>query len=287
MAHDLLLESARVVPFCKVWGRPVFPLSADLRGVQFCPKRIRRAASRARKKITFLEDGGFQGSAWGWQFTSHAAVETTPGKTGSHSVGIHTESGDYARFLVLEPDVGKTYTLSGWMRTNNIIATETGAGAYFAASQFEFQGRPTQFSVDGKQIPEERFGNFVGSTDWQRFSHSFLCLPTTDWFEVVVGMYRSAGDAWFSDLTFVEGDQPAELRDVVDYWQAAQWAHADGLRSQGRTEACRRHPSRQSTCARRRLRPASIGTRLERDLSRRFLSAEQLADPRAIQSHAF
>ncbi|MGB8478931.1 MAG: hypothetical protein WCE63_08825 [Acidobacteriaceae bacterium] len=251
------------------------------------PEAVRKAASQAGKKITLLHDGGFEGSAWGWQFTRHAAVETTPGKTGSHSVGVHTDSGDYARFLVLEPEVGKTYTLSGWMRTNDIVAEEPGAGAYFAASQFEFQGRPTQFSVDGKQIPEERCGNLSGSTEWQRFSHSFLCLPSTDWFEIVVGIYRGSGSAWFSDLTFVEGDQPADLSDVVDYWQAAQWAHVDGLRLQRRTRSAAailrdNFPVRGA---------ASDPTDMARSLSEThqvtFLSAEQLADARQFNRSAF
>ncbi|MGB6934696.1 MAG: hypothetical protein WBD91_18110 [Acidobacteriaceae bacterium] len=251
------------------------------------PEAIRQAANRAGKKITFLNDGGFRSSAWGWQFTSHAAVEETPGKTGTHSVGIHTGSGDYARFLVLEPEVGKTYTLSGWMRTKNIVAEESGAGAYFAASQFEFQGRPTQYSVDGKQIPEERYGNLTGSTDWQRFSHSFLCLPTTDWFEIVVGVYRASGSAWFSDLTFVDGDQPAHFHDVVEYWQAAQWAHADGLRAQGRSRpvaAILRDnlPVRGAASDPRELARGLSGTH-----SIEFLSAEQLADPRQFNREHF
>ena len=251
------------------------------------PEAVRQAASEAGKKITLLHDGGFEGSAWGWQFTTHAAVETTQGKSSSKSVGIHTESGDYARFLVLEPEVGKTYTLSGWVRTKNVIAREESAGAYIAASQFEFQGRPTQFSVDGKQIPEERFGNYTGSLEWQRISHSFLCLPSTDWFEIVVGVYRSSGSAWFSDLTFVEGDQPANFSDVVDYWQAAQWAHADGLRSQGR-----RRPAAAILRDNLPVRgmasdPREMSRGLSQTHSVEFLSAEQLADSRHFNRTAF
>ena len=242
------------------------------------PEAIRQAAQRVGKKITFLNDGGFQGSAWGWQFTRHAAVEATPGKSGSHSVGIHTHSGDYARFLVLEPEVGKTYTLSGWVRTNDIVAEEPGAGAYFAASQFEFQGRPTQFSVDGKQIPEERFANLTGTADWQRFSHSFLCLPTTDWFEVVLGVYRASGSAWFSDLTFVEGDRPADFSDVVDYWQAAQWAHADGLKLQGRTHLAAAILRDNLQVRGAASNPNSLARGLSETHSVEFLTAKQLAD---------
>ncbi|MEO6923142.1 MAG: hypothetical protein ABI142_04900, partial [Bryocella sp.] len=194
----------------------------------------RESADRAGKKITLLNDGGFQGSAWDWQFTSGAVVANAPGRSGRRAVSIETASGDYARFLVLGPEAGKSYTLSGWVKTQDIVQQEEKAGAYCAASQFEFQGRPTEFSVDGKQLPEQRYGNFTGSADWQRFSQSFKCMATTTWFEVVVGIYRASGRAWFSDLTFVEGDQPAALEEVVDFWQAAQWGHEHLLKSAGR-----------------------------------------------------
>lgn len=191
----------------------------------------RESAGRAGKKITLLNDGGFQNSAWGWQFTGGAVITDAPGRSGQRAVGIETNSGDYARFLVLGPEEGKTYTLSGWVKTQNIVQQEEKAGAYCAASQFEFQGRPTEFSVDGKQLPEQRYGNFTASGDWQRFAQTFKCMATTTWFEVVVGIYRASGRAWFSDLTFVEGDQPVPMEEVVDFWQAAQWAHEDLLKS--------------------------------------------------------
>ena len=72
------------------------------------PEAVRQAANHAGKKITLFNDGGFEGSAWGWQFTRNAAIESTPGKSGHYSLAIHAESGDYARFLVLGPEVGKT-----------------------------------------------------------------------------------------------------------------------------------------------------------------------------------
>ncbi len=189
------------------------------------------AATRAGKKITLLHDGGFQSSTWDWQFTNGAKVVSSPGRSGRRSVGVDTKSGDYARFLVLGPEEGKTYTLSGWVKIDQITKEEEKAGAYFAASQYEFQGRPTEFTVDGKQLPEQRYGNLTGTADWRRFSQSFQCLATTTWFEVVVGIYRASGRAWFTDLTFVEGDEPVSLEEVVDFWQAAQWAHEDLLKA--------------------------------------------------------
>ncbi len=198
------------------------------------PQALQRIAAQRDKKISLLEDGGFTGSAWGWQLTGGASVQRTGGPRSLGTVYVHTDSGDYARFLVLGPVAGKTYTLTGWVRTDAVAAQESGAGAYFAASQFEFQGRPTEFTVDGKQATEIRYGNFTGTGRWQRFSQSVKCLPTTAWFEVVVGIYRASGDAWFSGLTFVEGGQLAELEETIGPRDAAEWAHRDMLRRSGR-----------------------------------------------------
>lgn len=199
------------------------------------PDSVQQALSRVGKKVTLLSDGAFQGAAWGWQFTEGAKIVSAARRTGHRSVLVNAQSGDYARFLVLGPEAGKTYTISGWVKTQDVAQQEENAGAYFAASQFEFQGRPTEFTVDGKQLPEKRYGNFTGTAGWQRFTQSFRCLETTTWFEVVVGVYRASGQAWFTDLTFVEGEQAAEFDDVLDVWRAAEWAHEDLLKSSERT----------------------------------------------------
>ncbi|MDR3739692.1 MAG: hypothetical protein P4L40_11825 [Terracidiphilus sp.] len=198
---------------------------------------VRESLARAGKTVTLLEDGGFEKSAWGWQFTDGAKMEAAGRQAGHGAVHVETGSGDYARFLVLQPEIGKTYTLAGWMRTEDVKAQDKGAGAYFAAVQYEFQGRPTEYTVDGKQIPEKHFGNYTGTHGWQRFSQSFTCLPGTAWFEVVLGIYRGSGKAWFADLTFVEGDKAVAFEDTVDYWRALEWAHREALEKSGRTRA--------------------------------------------------
>ncbi len=198
---------------------------------------VRESMARAGKTVTLLDDGGFAKTAWGWQFTDGAKIAAEGRAAGRGAVHVETESGDYARFLVLQPEIGKSYTLSGWVRTEDVKAQDDGAGAYFAAVQYEFQGRPTEYTVDGRQIPEKHFGNYTGTHGWQRFSQTFTCLPGTTWFEVVVGIYRGSGQAWFADLTFVEGDKAVALEDAVDYWQALEWAHREALEKSGRTRA--------------------------------------------------
>ena len=251
------------------------------------PASIRDSVSRAGKKITLLEDGAFQGSAWGWQFTDGAALAGISRREGRRSVEVRTQSGDYARFLVLGPEIGKTYTLSGWVKTEGIVAEEEAAGAYFTASQFEFQGRPTEYTVDGKQIPEKRFGNITGTTGWQRFSQSFTCLPGTTWFEVVAGIYRASGSAWFTELSFVEGDVAVEFDATVDYWRALEWAHKDALDSAAHTRPAAAILRDQLPVRGAAADPAQLAKILSEIYDVAFLTADQLADPKRLNRAAF
>ena len=252
------------------------------------PEVLQRAARERAKKISLLEDGGFTGSAWGWQFTGGATVVERSGPAGRGAVDVHTRSGDYARFLVLGPVVGRTYTLTGWIRTQGIVAGEAGGGAYFAASQFEFQGRPTEFTVDGKQATEIRYGNYAGSGEWRRFSQSVKCLPTTAWFEVVVGIYRASGQAWFSGLTFVEGTEGAELDETLSSREAALLAHQRSL------QRGRRLRPRAAILEERGLPVKGIATdprRLAELLApthdTAIVSAAQIADPAQLNREHF
>ncbi|HUD14726.1 MAG TPA: twin-arginine translocation signal domain-containing protein [Terracidiphilus sp.] len=255
------------------------------------PHAARGSAERAGKSITLLNDGGFRGSAWGWQLTTGARIVAPSRRRGNRAIEVETSSGDYARFLVLGPEVGRKYTLSGWVRTQDLREGEEQAGAYFTASQFEFQGRPTEFTIDGKQPPEKRFGNFTGSMDWKRFSQTFTCLPTTTWFEIVVGIYRAAGTAWFTELTFVAGEQPADLDDTVDVWQALEWAHQDSMRD---AAELRKRNGVDAAIFRDRIPvrgTASTPEQLARILSERyattFVTADEMADAARFNSKQF
>jgi hypothetical protein len=251
------------------------------------PESVRQSLARAGKQVTLLEDGAFEGSAWGWQFTDGAKVVGASRRAGGRSAQIETQSGDYARFLVLGPEIGKTYTLSGWVKTEGIAQEEEAAGAYFTASQFEFQGRPTEFTVDGKQLPEKRFGNYTGSSEWRRFSQSFTCLPGTSWFEVVVGIYRASGKAWFTDLTFVEGDAAAEFSEVVDWWQALEQAHADALVSGARVRPTAAILRDQLPVRGAAVDPAQLAKLLGASYEVSFLTASEMADEKRLNRAAF
>jgi hypothetical protein len=256
-------------------------------GFAFLGPAITDAAGRRGKRINLLEDGAFSNGAWGWQFTAGATLSPT-GRNGNSAIHIRSTDGDYARFLVLGPQKDRTYTLSGWMRTHSIEGPESDCGAYVSASQFEFQGRPTEFTVDGKQATEPRYGNTTGSSDWKRFSQSVVCLETTAWFEVVLGIFRASGEAWFSGVTFVEGKEAAELEDTVDRWQAATWRHQDLLQSSKRAR-----PSvavlRQSGFPTRGAAsdPAHLGKAFSATHDVTYLDAYQLAEAQSFSRERF
>lgn len=236
----------------------------------YVPLPVREAAAAAKKKITLLEDGGFTKGAWGWQFTAGAQIA-------SGHVRVTSQSGDYARYLVLGPEAGKKYTLSGYVTTTNVAAQEPGAGAYFAASQFEFQGRPTEFTVDGRQAVETRFGNYSGNTVRTRFSQTFECLKSSAYFEIVVGLYRAAGEATFTELTFVEGEVAAELADTLDLWQATALRHRALLaNTPAKPRAAVLHDSFPIVGA--ATSPERMRTLLQSQYDVQILSAKELAD---------
>jgi len=197
------------------------------------PEASRKAAGARGKRITLLHDGGFDSDAWGWQLSEGASLDKTVSRAGGGSLRVQSANGDYARFLVFNPREGAKYTVTGWMKTAGVKPLTAGGGAFFAAPQFEFQGRPAQYTADG-HIEEQHLGNTAGDSDWTRFSQTFTCRTGTTWFEVAVGLYRAAGTAWFDDVTFVEDERPAELAEVVEPDLAAQWAHAAVLELTGK-----------------------------------------------------
>ena len=200
------------------------------------PASVNEMVRSKGKKISLLHDGGFTGSAWGWQLTEGARVVKLSRLPGHRSICVDSQSGEYARFLVLAPEVGKTYTLSGWVKTEKIASRSEESGAYFSAIQFEFQGRPTDFTVDGRQLPEKHFGLWHGTEEWQHFSQSFTCERGATGFEVVVGIFRTSGRAWFTDLTFVEGTEPASIDEVVEVPEALALMHQAQLAASPRSK---------------------------------------------------
>jgi len=273
--------------FLQALGAGTAALAIPSASASAIPANAKKAASENGKQITLFHDGAFTGDAWGWQFTEGATI-AAEGRTPAHnSVQIHSRNGDYARFLVLAPEVGKSYTISGWVRTENIVANNDECGAFFAANQYEFQGRSTEFTVDGRQLPEKHFGLWKGSNGWQHFTATVECQRGATWFEFVVGIYRASGKAWFTDLTFVEGNQPAEFADTVEIFEALQMAHQSQLTTSARTRPRAAILRDELPVRGAKSDPAQLAKLFAENYDVEFLSAADLANSAVLNRQRF
>ncbi|HWQ55966.1 MAG TPA: hypothetical protein VN442_19930 [Bryobacteraceae bacterium] len=250
------------------------------------PVASHEAAHRHGKRVTLLRDGGFEHGAWGWETTEGAAVDPSVAHTGGASMRIRTDKGDYARFLVLNPRTGVRYTLCGWVKTERVRALAEGGGAFWAASQFEFAGRPSDRTDDG-HIEEQHHGNVVGDSGWQRFHLTVPCREITAWFEVTLGIYRGAGTAWFDDITLVEDAEPAELSEVVEASVAAQWAHAAVLETRLGRRPCAAILRDRIPVRGKASDPEHLAHLLAESYETFFLTAADLSRPEKFHRRAF
>ena len=186
-------------------GQPVSPPS----GFSIGPESLPAGAG----KSTLLEDGGFHHQGRGWDWGPGCEIVSAHGAPSPEVLHIKALGSSTARATILSPESGKTYTVHGFMRTREVEALEDGGGAVMMLGQYEFVGR--------KAADEHTFAKLTGTHDWTPFSYTFLCaLPSewrleTTWLELSLGLYRAKGEAWFADVTVVEGPEVAKTADVV------------------------------------------------------------------------
>jgi len=102
-----------------------------------------------------------------------------------------TDPGAHA-WLDLPAEPGKTYRISGWMRTRDV----TGAGIAFIAIY--------QHDAAGKLVEHRDFASTRGTTPWTFYTHAFTPKPQVARLHVFFGLYLAHGAAWFDDLRLVE-----------------------------------------------------------------------------------
>jgi len=104
-------------------------------------------------------------------------------------------------WLDLTAEPGKTYRVSGWMRTRDV----TGTGIAFIAVY--------QYDAAGKLVEHRDFASARGDTPWQLYSYEFAPKPQVARLRVFFGFYLARGTAWFDDIRLVEttGLQPRPM----------------------------------------------------------------------------
>lgn len=91
-------------------------------------------------------------------------------------------------YLDLAPLAGTTYTISGWMRTGELI----GDGMAFMAVY--------QFDADDELVEFRDFAIVRETQDWHQHSFSFTPGPTVRRISIRFGLYNCSGTAWFDDF---------------------------------------------------------------------------------------
>ena len=169
--------------------------------------------SAGTEKVTLLEDGGFRHQGRGWQLGLGCEIISATEAPSPEVLQVKAQGSTIARATILSPESGKTYTVHGFMRTREVEALEEGGGAVMMLGQYEFVGR--------RAADEHIFAKLTGTHDWTAFSYTFLCAPPSEWrletvwLELSLGLYRARGEAWFADVTIVEGAEAAKIADVI------------------------------------------------------------------------
>jgi len=159
-----------------------------------------RATSEA-KMATLLDDGEFERGGLGWQLGEGSVIVSVAKAPSPKVLYVKSHGTSTTRAIILSPDPGTTYTLHGFMRTSEVNPLEPGGCAMMSLNQFEFAGR---------QVAAKNFAKLTGTQGWTPFSFTFKCEPLVVWFELSLGMYRAGGEAWFANVTLVEGLSPGK-----------------------------------------------------------------------------
>ncbi len=138
-----------------------------------------------------LHNGGFEKELQGWERADPVEIDFKIKRSGKASVKIAspsiTTNNINKQYVTLEPHT--TYTLFGWMRTEN-IAGSPGAQIYL----YEFDD--SQSSL--QQI------NVTGTTNWKLYRIAFTTGEDATG-RINFRVYGATGTAWFDDITLVKG----------------------------------------------------------------------------------
>ena len=167
----------------------------------------KRRLEEALRKKNLLPDGGFEkvrelptggfalDGQWRRASDRCTLVEEDP-KEGRRVAKVELpqdarDPGAHA-WLDLAAEPGKTYRISGWMRTCDV----TGSGIAFMAVY--------QHDAAGKMVEFRDFASVRGTTPWQFYTYEFTPPPQVVRLHIFFGFFQAHGMAWFDDIRLVE-----------------------------------------------------------------------------------
>lgn len=127
-----------------------------------------------------------------------ATIVTTNPKTGNACAQILVPPGargEHRLYLDVAPEMGASYRVSGWIRTQDVAG---GGFAYLALYEY---------AADGTLGKWQDFAIVRGTTDWQQFTYDFTPGTSTTRLHIKMGLYQATGTAWFDDVRLSRVDK--------------------------------------------------------------------------------
>jgi len=119
-------------------------------------------------------------------------ASSTAGRNGSTCVSVTGSTGQGAWSSAVVPvEPGKSYRISGWVKTNKATGTNCISIAWYAGNMFTWRG-------------ESRTQSLTGTNDWTYVTASGTAGPDTAFIHVFLESDNNTGTTWFDDVSVVE-----------------------------------------------------------------------------------
>jgi len=147
----------------------------------------------APETANVLQNGNFESGTTNWTLGQPSSLDSSTKQEGLNSLKIEVSSintnSDY-QSVNLEPNT--TYTLSGWIKTENVPGGGGGKGA--------------QVYYYNPQSGSQYIAAIEYTNDWKMYSKTFTTGANTANGLVVIKIKGGAGKAWFDNLILAKGD---------------------------------------------------------------------------------
>lgn len=157
-----------------------------------------QTVARLRPAVPLIRNGGFETDT-AWSLSQYSEIVTGSARTGRRCLKAFGDRGASAEQTVWSVGADRTYTASGWIRTEGVPSDPQGY-AFLAVYEYDRGGRLVRF---------QDYARITGDTPWTRYHCTVRLTAATDYLTLRAGLHAASGTAWFDDLNLTAGGEPA------------------------------------------------------------------------------
>ena len=171
------------------------------------------ALAACAQPVSLIRHGDFERRAMDLTLAGGAALDEAVAHSGQRSARVEVPVGaalpahGSASWTVEDFRPGATYTISVWVKTEEIASVEGAKGYGFVAVY--------QYDRYGDYVAYFDFTQPAGTNDWERHTYTFRVGEETTRLVVPFGLFQATGKLWADDFTLVEGEQAADIGDIA------------------------------------------------------------------------